>query len=272
MASSSPRRRIVIVSVSAVITLGVLQLFGGVASGLRTIGSSVVAPFTWALDQVARPIGHAFSGALNYSEVVAQNARLRTALGEAQLHNNEDSGLRLQLRELTSTLHVPYVGGLSTIVAGVTDMPRTQFVASITIGKGRSDGVLVNMPVVANGGLIGRVASTTLTSATVRLITDVGSLVGCTFGNGRVDALVRGGGLNHPLSVNAITMSANLTPGTVFSTNGLQGGLFPPGLPVARVQSVSLTPGNSTYDVRLRALADMTHLSYVSVVVWEPGT
>jgi cell shape-determining protein MreC len=43
------------------------------------------------------------------------------------------------------------------------------------------------------------------------------------------------------------------------------------GLPVAKVTAVTLTPGASTYNLSLQPAADLRHLSYLDVVLWEPA-
>ena len=60
--------------------------------------------------------------------------------------------------------------------------------------------------------------------------------------------------------------------GSLLSTDGLQGGLFPPGIPVGRVTKLLVNPGSSTYAVSLKATADLNNLAYVDVVLWEPST
>lgn len=272
MAIVKRRRRAVAGLVAATIMLGVFQFTGGVACGLRSTGNVIVSPFAWTINLIARPVGHLSSGALNYSELVAQNKQLRYQLGQAQLRANESEATNRQLRELSATLDVSYVNSLPTITAQVNEQSPTNFIASIGISKGTNEGVLVGMPVVGNGGLVGRVVATTLHGATIQLLTDAASSVGCTFGDGTVNAIVSGRGLNHALSVTAVSLKATLTPGTIFATNGLQGGLFPVGLPVAKVTAVTLTPGATTYDLKLKPVAELQNLSYVTVIAWEPGT
>ena len=128
------------------------------------------------------------------------------------------------------------------------------------------------LPVVADGGLAGRVIATTSHSATVRLLTDTGSVIGATFGNGATPVLISGEGLNNPLSVSQIPVTASLGVDSLLSTNGLQGGLFPPGLPVGRVTKLLINPGASSYSVSLAPTADLSTLAYVDVVLWEPST
>jgi rod shape-determining protein MreC len=272
VASARSRRSAIIGGLVVVGVALLIVVSGSLVGGLKSAGRVVVAPFAWTINAVARPVANLFSGAVNYSDVVHQNQQLRAELGRAQMQVSEQQALRQQLAQLTNALHLPFVGNVPTLVAQVTTNSPTNFAATITISKGTGDGVLVGMPIVANGGLIGRVISVTNHSATVQLITDQDSVVGATFGTGHQDVLVFGRGVNNPLGVSAITLATALAPGTVFSTNGLQGGLFPPGIPVAKVATATLTPGAATWDLSLTPTADLAHLHYVDVMLWEPST
>ena len=135
-------------------------------SGFRSAANLVVTPFSWTINAVARPIGHMFAGAVNYSDVVAQNQKLRYQLGQAQLRANEVWALERQLQQLTTELDGPYIGSLPTLSAQVTTLSPTNFAATVDISKGRDSGVLVGMPVVANGGLV-----VVLSGGTARTVT-----------------------------------------------------------------------------------------------------
>lgn len=270
MATDRSKRRAWTLGVVVAAVITVLALTGGVLTGLRSAANVVVTPFNWTVNEVARPIGHLFAGAINYSDVVAQNQKLRYQLGQAQLKSNEVWSLERQLQQLSTSLNVPYVGSLSTVAVQVTTLSPTNFAATVQISKGRDAGILVGMPVVANGGLVGNIVATTPEGATVRLITDVNSAVGVTFGDGATSLVVSGRGVNNGLSATSVPLTTPITPGTRLETNGLNGGLYPPGLPVAKVAQVSLTPGAATYNLILRPTADLRHLQYLDVVLWEP--
>jgi len=272
VATSRSRRRLWTVAAATAVVVTILYSTGGVVSGLRGAANLVVKPFSWSVNEIARPLGHLFAGAVNYSDVVAQNQRLRYELGQARQLADEQWALVRQLTEITTALHVPFVGGLGTVAAQVTTLSPTSFAATIDISRGRNDGVLTGMPVVANGGLVGVVISTTPHGATVRLISDVNSAVGVTFGAGTSSLIVSGRGVNNGLGATSVPLATTLRPGTLLSTDGLAGGLFPPGLPVAKVSAISLTPGAAAYDVSVRPTADLRHLLYVDVVLWEPST
>jgi rod shape-determining protein MreC len=272
VATDRTRRRTWTIGATVTVVLVVLYLSGGVVSGLRTTANFVTSPFTWTVNEIARPIGHMFAGAINYSDVVSQNQKLRYELGKAELRANETWAQNRQLTQLSTELNVPFVGSLPTVAAEVTALSPTNFAATVDISKGTDSGVMVGMPVVANGGLVGSVVETTPHGSTVRLISDVHSLIGVTFGSGKSSVVVSGQGVNNGLGATSVPLTSSVRSGTVLSTNGLDGGLFPPGLPVAKVSKVTLTPGAATYNLSLHPLADLRNIVYVDVVLWEPST
>jgi rod shape-determining protein MreC len=271
VATDRSRRRTWTLGVAALATLLVLYLTTGVASGLRSSANIVISPFSWGVSAIARPVGHMLAGTINYSDVVAQNQKLRYQLGRAEERANEGWAYARQLQQLTTELDVPFVGALPTVAVQVTTVSPTNFAATVDISKGRDSGVLVGMPVVANGGLVGRVISTTPDGATVRLISDTASAVGVTFKTGATDLIVTGRGVNDGLGATSVPLGTSIAPGTKLSTDGLNGGLYPAGLPVATVKTVSLTPGAATYNLTLQPSANLRQLSYLDVVLWEPA-
>jgi rod shape-determining protein MreC len=268
-----PRRRARAAVVAVALVLVVVVIVeGGVVSGLRSVGRAVVAPFAYVLNGIAHPIADAFGGVVNYSSVLQQNRELREELATQSQDSNEDATLTEQLQALTSVEHLAFVKSESLVVAQVTANSPTNFAATFTINKGSSSGVLAGMPVVGAGGLLGRVVSTSSSGATVMLITDPTSIVGATFGNGTDDTLIFGRGVNSPLAVTDVPLAAPLVPGTLLTTDGLRGGIFPLGIPVARVATVTYTPGSSDYSMTLAPTADFHDLFYVDVLLWEPST
>lgn len=273
MASDRSRRRLFLTGVVGTLIIVTIYVSGGVVAGVRGMAHAVVYPFAWASDFVARPMGHVFAGIVNYSDVEAQNQKLRYLLSQATLRENENAVAAQRLAALVQAVHVPVAATLGTVIAQVTVISPTNFSATVTIDKGQNQGVMDGMPVVADGGLAGRVIATTSNSATVRLITDTGSVVGATFGNGATPVLISGEGVNNPLNVSSIPDTAAApSVGSLMSTNGLQGGLFPPGIAVGRVTRLLISPGASSYAVTLAPTANLNTLAYVDVVLWEPST
>ncbi len=251
-------------------TLLILYLTTGVASGIRSGANIIITPFSWAVNAIARPVGHTFAGMIDYSDVVAQNEKLRYELGEAKERANESWAFARQLQQIKTELNVPFVGSIPTVAVQVTADSPTILSATVNISKGRDSGILAGMPVVAHGGLVGQVISTSANGSIVRLISDTKSLVGVTFNSGVTTMVVSGRGLNSGLEAASVPLNSGIGQGTKLRTDGLNGALFPAGLPVATVKTVSLTPGAASYNLTLTPTADLRHLSYLDVLLWEP--
>jgi len=53
-------------------------------------------------------------------------------------------------------------------------------------------------------------------------------------------------------------------------TSGLQGSVFPPGVPVGKVRAAKVPPGSLQQEVSIDPLVDLTRLDFVKVLIWTP--
>ena len=150
-----------------------------------------------------------------YARVLAENDRLRRSLGFA-----ETSPGRWIAAEVLS-----YGGG----AAGVMDVIR--------VAKGSLDGVREGAVVESPAGLVGKVASVTLHTSEVLLVTDPALKVSCFIaGQPQTHGILSGGGPDS-LTIRHLRSAAAVSPGAKVYTSGL-GGVFPGGIEVGTFVSV----------------------------------
>ena len=106
----------------------------------------------------------------------------------------------------------------------------------LVIGAGAQQGIRPGLPVTAPGGLLGRVASVTPTTATVALLTDPGSRVGVWVGRAQRHGLLTGIGTSRPV-LRFLQKDPGVRPGDVVVTSPAST-LVPPNLTVGVIQSV----------------------------------
>jgi rod shape-determining protein MreC len=106
----------------------------------------------------------------------------------------------------------------------------------LLLGRGSLQGIQVGDAVLAPGGLIGRVASVTPTTATVRLLTDPGSRVGVWLGRSRHSGLLSGIGTARPV-LRFLEKDPDARPGDVVYTSPVSS-MVPPNLPVGVIQTI----------------------------------
>ena len=259
-------------SVFILAALTLLAIGGPLRNAASGAARTITSPFVSIVNGVTKPIGDAFAGMFNYSDVVAQNHVLQHELGQLRQVRVEAAFKDRQLKDMLALARLPFLSSLPVATAQTTEQNLSNFAATIQIDKGTASGVLPGMPVVADGGLVGIVTATTTSGATVTLVTDASQSIGVTFGTAGYDAIVHGQGANRDLDADFVAPGTPVHVGEVFYTNGLQGGLFPPGIPVGVVADSTNRRGATELSIAVHPLADLHNLSYVDVVLWEPTT
>jgi rod shape-determining protein MreC len=267
---------LVLVSLTAI----TLDETGGthhLTAGIKTVASDLFSPLRNGVNDVLRPVGDFFAGAFHYGSLQAENHKLQYTIGQLRQADAERAYQQQQLRDLLALQNLPFVDALPTVTAQTTAIDISNFDADITINKGRSDGVDYGMPVVGAGGLVGQVVQANHHSAIVQLVTDGQSKVGVVQvgsapGSTGATALVYGQGPGELMTATFGAAGVTIHKGDQLATNGLQGGGFPPGIPVGTVASSKVVSGGTQIDVGVKPSANLDTLAYVDVVQWEPQT
>lgn len=268
-------RSVTLVTVLVLAAFSILALSAGsasnpVTSALRAVGSTVLRPFVIVVDAGTRPVGNLFEGILNYGQMADENAKLRAVnaqLRTTQLEQTYEAG---QLKALAKLDGLPFVSDIPTVIGQTIAQDSSNFAATITLNKGRNQGIQVGMPVVGSGGLVGQVVQTSRTTSVVRLITDGRSKVGAGLENSAITGIVSGQAAYKPLTLDFVAPQSGVGTGDVLYTNGLKGGEYPAGIPVAKVTSAA-SPTNATQmSITLMPMANLSKLTYVEVLLWNP--
>jgi rod shape-determining protein MreC len=131
------------------------------------------------------------------------------------------------------------------------------------------------MPVVASGGLVGRVVEVWDGGSKVLLLDDPSFGVGVRMVRERITGIAEGRAGRSTLTVTfdgPLAKSRRPRSGESTVSSGLQGSTFPPGIPVGTVESVSVSDDGLTIDARLVPLVDIGSLEYVKVLLWKTGS
>lgn len=131
---------------------------------------------------------------------------------------------------------------------------------TLLIDKGEADGYGANTPVMTPEGVVGRVLRAGRALSTVLLISDLNSAVAVLGQDSRSAGILMGGGPGQPLQVHYVPLNAPLLDGELLVTSGVDG-IFPKGLPVARVTKVEASHVYSLFqEVEARPLVDIQNL------------
>jgi rod shape-determining protein MreC len=276
VARSRRSRRTLTVVILVVVSLSLISLdlngrTHSLTSGVKSVANDVYAPLHQGILDIISPIGNFFAGAFDYGSLQSENEKLQRTIGQLRATQSEKGFEQNQLRELTALQNLPFLQSLPTVTAQTVDEYSSNFTATITLDKGRADGVDVGFPVVGAGGLVGQVIQSFHHTCVVQLITDGQSRVGVTFGN-QLTGIVDGQGPGNDLTLDLVPPHTPLTKGQTLYTSGLDAAAFPSGIPVATVESFHTSAGASQESVTVDPAADLGQLAYVDVVQWEPPT
>jgi rod shape-determining protein MreC len=140
-------------------------------------------------------------------------------------------------RRLRGLLDLDRAAGAAALSAPVISRQAGGWWQQLVIGRGGLQGVRGGDAVLAPGGLLGRVASVTPTTATVVLLTDPSSRVGVWVGRVRHHGLLVGAGTSRPM-LRFIERDVGVRPGDVVTTSPAST-LLPPNLTIGVVQRVN---------------------------------
>lgn len=237
-----------------------------ILSRFRSGAASLFGPIQAATDSVVDPVAGFIDGIVSVAtlrsrnlELAADNEALTAEVAELRTLEVENELLRglLNLEEVVGV-------DLPTVLAEVHGVDD----GSLTVDKGRNDGISVGYPVLDEAGLlIGRVVAVADRTSTVRLLTesiDVVEVSTATGTRGAVSGLGRAGELRFDVYEEAEAV----VPDTLLSTVGTNG--YPPGLQVAMVTELIQPIGDQITDARVEPVADFSRIPQF-VVILQPA-
>ena len=138
---------------------------------------------------------------------------------------------------------------------------------TVTINRGKQDGIDGDMAVVTEEGLVGKTTTVSDSISVVLLATDENCRVAASVEGSREQGIVSGeriaGSLTPMLNLNFLSKQANLQPGQKAYTSGV-GGVFPSGLLIGAVREYRVRELDG--QARLAPAVDLTKLEDVFVV------
>ena len=147
--------------------------------------------------------------------------------------------LRRDNIRLRQILNIQEALNSDTISAAVISRKTGSWWRQIILNKGSKDGVEIGSTVVGPGGLLGRVDSTSLFTASVKLLTSPESKVGVWVDRIQINGLLVGSGDDNP-SLVMYSKDADIKVGDYVSSSPAST-LLPPNIPISIVQSIDET-------------------------------
>ena len=232
----TPLARLLIFSALSLAFLVADNRFNYLAS-LRQVAAVVVYPLqrvAAAPASIVRRIGDFFT---THGSLREDNARLARESYENAALLLQLTALQAENAQLRELLDARQRLGIELAAAEVLYAARDPFTRKVIIDRGSQHDVRAGQPVVDNRGLVGQVTRAYPWLAEVTLVTDKGQFVPVQNVRNGLRAVLSGTGSDGALELRFIPLNADFQSGDELVTSGIDG-MYPPGLPVARVTNV----------------------------------
>ena len=234
----------------------------------QTVADFVQSPVT----TVSNGISNYFSSISNLRSAQSENDLLKQRAQELEIELRGKQDLTAENDRLRSLLNLKENSKYKVLTARIIGRDPSVWFDSAIINRGSLDGVKLNMPVVTDGGLLGRVTAVGPLTAQFDLITrdksGVGGVIG-EVGSSNLLGVIAGTSKSDLVEMKYVSGSAVVQPGQIVYTTG-QDGIYPSGLKIGEIVSVETGSATTPHKILIRPTAGTSAPKEVGVLLYEP--
>ena len=213
-------------------------------SALRALLIGLFSPIQRGADSALSGLSSTWYAYVDLRGVREENRKLKEEIERLEQSLWMERDAVLSYRRLSSVLELAERIPYDPVVAEVVGLDASAWFRTITVNRGTNRGVALNAPVIAPGGLVGRVISVGPDVAQVQLLTDRDCSVGSLLARTRARGVVAGSGEQASptgLTLNYVSNLEDVVEGDLIVTSGMDG-IYPKGIAIGRVASVRNGP------------------------------
>jgi rod shape-determining protein MreC len=272
------RRRRAVLAALVALSLILLTAYFGESSGgglhaVQRGAMEVLAPIQEGANRALKPFrdlfgwfGDTLDAKRQRDALRAQRDALRRQVAWLSVRNREISQARgLQTQNTTGGL-----GQYQPVQARVYQRSPSSWYQTVTINKGKSDGVRVDQPVVNDAGLVGRVKAVSDGNAQVMLLTDQDFGVSAQTRSGEPGVIGPVQGAPGDLLLDLVPKAQRVARGELVITAGTTTprlpSPFPAGIVIGNVSRIDYGEGPLDRRIHVAPAADLRKLDLVEVL------
>lgn len=237
----------------------------GVIAPLRTAVAVVLNPVERALLVPIAALGAAgdYLGGISQARAAASKADERLALQAKKLLETE--ALRHENTRLRALLELrPQVTTAARPAEVLYDAPDP-YTRKVIIDRGSQQAIIAGSPVIDERGVLGQVTRVYPFTAEVTLLTDRDAAIAVLNNRTRQRGVAYGDPSSGGLELRFTAANADVQQGDLLTTTGLDG-VFPGGMPVAKVVQVTRRADSAFARIVLMPLAPLDDIRHVLVL------
>lgn len=196
-----------------------------------------------------------------------ENVRLKEQIISLKTETYRNQELLATYRRLLRLLQFTEGTDHAVMAAQVIGRDPSGLFQSVIINRGKGSGLSVNMPVINDSGIVGRIVSVSDNYSKVLLLIDQNSAVDCIIQRSRDNGIVKGLSSNACI-IDYLLKTSEIEVEDIIVTSGI-GGIFPKGIPIGRVTEIKDPPDEFFMDVKIEPFVDFARLEEVLVILME---
>jgi rod shape-determining protein MreC len=246
----------------------------------KSTGQRVVRTWTQtAADFVQSPVTSITASISNYFVSISslrsaqdENGQLKQRVQELEVELKQKEELASENTRLKSMLQLKETSKYKVLTARIIGRDPSAWFDSSIVNRGSLDGVALNMPVVTDGGLVGRVTAVSPLTAQVDLVTRDKSGIGAVVGQiGESNALgvISGTSMKDLLEMKYVPGYVDVQVGQSVFTTG-QDGIYPAGLKIGEIVNIVTGSATTPHQIQIRPAARLNSMQEVGILLYEP--
>lgn len=248
---------VILAGIAVILLLGSV-INPNIGKNMRMATTDLFAPVLSAIETPFRAMSGGVDEVTGITQIRAENARLKEENSQLKEWYQTAMLLRAENQSLKDLLNVLPEPEQSYITARVIGDSGSSYIKTLLLQAGMENGVHEGQAVMGSQGMIGRVVETGLNASRVLLLTDINSHVPVII-EGANQRAVLAGNNDDTLSLMHIPPDTLVSKGARVVTSGT-GGLFPAGLPIGEIGSV--TNGH----IKVKLFSEPENAGYVQIV------
>ena len=182
--------------------------------------NNLLLPLRLKVYQTTSNLKDFFNTFSNFKEISKKNKALEITIEKQKHFFYENKTLLKENQHLRKLLQMKKKAKYNIIIAQISYIDSLNPYETISINKGKNDGLKTNMAVTSSLGVIGRIKEVFDEHSTIELITSTHSYTSATDSNGGTLSILSGQG-NELLSLEYIVTDSNVQIGDKIFTSGI---------------------------------------------------
>ena len=240
-----------------------------IARPFRTAASFIVVPAQNGINIVGSWMSDRLDDLRSRQDLAEENRALRKTNEELRSMNNElrQQSDKIERYEELLDLKSEY-SNYDTIAAQIISKDASKWFSSFTVNKGSNHGVMQNMNVVAQGGLVGVVSEVGPTYSTIRTVINDSSSISAMFEYSTDLCIVRGNLTsmeNNIIDFSDASVTVSLSEGDAVVTSNVSS-IYLPGLLIGYITDFRTDGNELTQSGHIRPVVNFDNMSEVLII------